>query len=108
MSPLAETVDNASTRETLSTEAIDRLNLEQSLIDFEIANARVVDLTGRVTALTSEVLRLRSELSLLQIRAGQAEAEAEAARNHVADIRRSIAFRVARAAGDLRAKAMRR
>ncbi len=92
----------------LSTEQMDRLNLEQALVDFEIANARVVDLTGRVTTMTSELLRLRSELGRANLRVNQAEADSAAAARHVEEIRRSIAFRVARALGDLLARARRR
>jgi len=108
MTILADTAESRPTVDVLSTEEMDRLNLEQALIDFEIANARVVDLTGRVTALTSEVLKLRSELGMVKLRVGQAEAEAAAAANHLAEIRSSLAFRVSRALGDARAKAMRR
>lgn len=108
MTPLAETQDSTGAREALAVDAMDRLNLEQALIDFEIANARVVDLTGRVTALTSEVLKLRSELSLLQIRHGQVEAEALAVRTHLDNLRGSIAFRIARGLREIAMKAIRR
>ena len=39
---------------------IDSISLEQALIDFEVANARVIDLTHRLTTLSQEVLALRS------------------------------------------------
>ncbi|WP_369140007.1 hypothetical protein [Modestobacter versicolor] len=49
------------------TERVDGLSLEQALIDFEVANARVVDLTHRLTDLNRELLELRSEHERLRI-----------------------------------------
>jgi hypothetical protein len=91
----------------LEVEELDRLNLEQALIDFEIANARVVDLTGRVTGLSSELLRLRTEVGDVRLQLAQARAEAEVLRAESAEIKRSLAYRAARKLGDGRA-AMRR
>lgn len=44
-------------------ETIDRLSLEQALLDVEVANARVIDLTERLTASTAEVRSLRQQLA---------------------------------------------
>jgi hypothetical protein len=49
------------------TEAMHALSLEQALIDFEIANARVVDLTQRLVEATEQAAELRTELELLRI-----------------------------------------
>ncbi len=52
---------------------IDRLNLEAALRDFETANARVVDLTSRLTLQHEELLRTRHELTMTQIRAADVD-----------------------------------
>lgn len=49
------------------TADIDRLSLEQALRDFEVANARVIDLTQRLIAQTNETNRLRHEVESLRI-----------------------------------------
>jgi hypothetical protein len=60
-------VDDAATDDTmtaaeLSTE-FDRLSLHQTLIDFEIANARVRDLTARLLELNKQLLDANHELA---------------------------------------------
>jgi hypothetical protein len=47
---------------------IDRLSLEQALIDFERANRRVTDLTRRLIELSEENRVLRKELELMHFR----------------------------------------
>jgi len=46
---------------------LDRINLEQALRDFELANRRVIDLSQRVASLHRELLEARTELSLTKI-----------------------------------------
>lgn len=46
---------------------LDRLSLEQALIDFEVANARVRDLTQRLIAANHEIAELRLNLSAHQV-----------------------------------------
>lgn len=41
---------------------IDKISLEQALIDVEIANKRVLDLTARLTKLSCELLEARTRL----------------------------------------------
>lgn len=41
---------------------LDRLSLTQSLLDFEVANARVTDLTQRLIGASNEIIALRAEL----------------------------------------------
>lgn len=41
---------------------LDPLNLEQALIDFEVANARVIDLTRRLTEMNRQLTSARNEL----------------------------------------------
>lgn len=41
---------------------LDRLSLEQSLIDFERANARVIDLTQRLLEASDEIIEVKEKL----------------------------------------------
>lgn len=41
---------------------LNAISLEQALIDFEVANSRVIDLTKRLTQMSEEVLSLRCEV----------------------------------------------
>lgn len=49
------------------TETIDRLSLEQALLDVEVANARVIDLTERLTTATAELRSLRQQVSTIAV-----------------------------------------
>ena len=42
---------------------IDKISLEQALIDVEIANKRVLDLTARLTKLSRELLEARARIN---------------------------------------------
>jgi len=42
---------------------IDNISLEQALVDFEVANKRVIDLTARLTSMSRELIEARSRLS---------------------------------------------
>ncbi len=44
-------------------DTIDRLSLEQALLDVEVANARVIDLTERLTASNAELRSMRQQLA---------------------------------------------
>lgn len=89
-------------------EMLDAVNLERALVDFEIANRRVVDLTGRVTSLSAELMKVRSELSDTTLRLRQEQLETERLRSVLAEIRGSLAYRVVRNLGDGRATLRRR
>lgn len=52
----------------MNTIDLDAISLEQALIDFEVANARVIDLTARLTSMSRELLRARSELEVLKLK----------------------------------------
>jgi hypothetical protein len=54
---------------------LDRLSLAQALVDTEMANARVIDLTERLVGARQEVARLRGELEELRIEHARAQAE---------------------------------
>ena len=64
---------------------LDRLSLEQALLDFEVANARVVDLSRRLT-------NLNRELSSALIKNGELAAELQGIRT----IQRTTFFKVYR------------
>jgi predicted RNase H-like nuclease (RuvC/YqgF family) len=42
---------------------VDQISLDQALRDVEVANARVIDLTRRLTAMSQEIQELRSQIS---------------------------------------------
>jgi hypothetical protein len=52
----------------MNTTDLDGISLEQALIDFEVANARVIDLTSRLTSLSRELLEARTMLAKANIR----------------------------------------
>lgn len=52
----------------MNTTNLDDISLEQTLIDFEVANARVIDLTARLTALSKELLQAKTELATIKLR----------------------------------------
>lgn len=78
---------------------MDRVSLEQALRDFEIANARVIDLTQRVITLTEQLRAAQHECEQLRIEVRAARGEAAASEA----IRRSKAYRAAQQLGNLRA-----
>ncbi len=55
-----------------------RLSLEQALIDFEVANARVVDLTQRLVAAGEEIAALRREVEVLRAERRELDRQVEA------------------------------
>jgi predicted nuclease with TOPRIM domain len=65
---------------------LDSLSLEQALLDFERANARVIDLTQRLLEASDELVELKAEL-----RVTTAELEAVRYENHM--IKSSRAFK---------------
>ena len=76
---------------------LDRLSVEQALRDFEIANARTIDLTQRLVDLSHEVTDLREQLVAAQEALAAARTENEA-------IRASATFRLAELSTKLRAR----
>jgi hypothetical protein len=77
------------------TETVDRLSLVQALKDFEVANARVLDLTHRLTELNQELLDLRSTHEQLRIEHNKVLAR-RAAPRAAAEAAASQALRVVR------------
>lgn len=54
----------------MNTLDLDAVSLEQALLDFEVANARVVDLTARLTTLSKELLQAKTELATIKLKGG--------------------------------------
>jgi hypothetical protein len=73
--------------DTSLDDQIDSLSLEQALLDFERANARVIDLTQRLLEASDELLELKAKL-----RIASDELEAIRYENHM--IKSSRAFKV--------------
>ena len=83
---------------------LDGLSFEQALIDFEVANARVLDLTSRLTTEHADLIRLRNEVEELRLQLHvQHAAHVEAARQ-LAELRSSRAYQAARTLGLARAR----
>lgn len=86
--------------------ALDELSLLQALDDFEIANARVLDLTQRLTSMSREFREVRTELTAVKLNHASCKArlkgsEAESAevialRDKLNQVRASRAVLVAR------------
>ena len=74
---------------------LDRLSLTQALRDFEVANARVIDLTQRLIAATTDLVALRQELDALRESHEQLRTAHE-------QVRRSRAFKLASRIGRIR------
>lgn len=93
--------DSEGHQPTIDAATIDRLSLEQALRDFEVANVRVVDLTGRLTALHQQMLELQHQSSLAHLQVASAvvlqtqlEFERNAARDEVMLLRASRSYRM--------------
>ena len=67
MSRRASSQWSAPDQQHLETD-MDRLSLQQALVDFEIANRRVIDLTNRLVEALEENRRLKRELELMRVR----------------------------------------
>jgi predicted nucleic acid-binding Zn-ribbon protein len=76
---------------------LDRLSVEQALRDFEIANARTIDVTQRLVDLSTEVRELREKLVATQEALAGSREENRA-------IRASATFRVAELTTKIRAR----
>jgi hypothetical protein len=60
-----------------NTADLDDISLAQALLDVDIANARVIDLTKRLTALTKELRTTTSDLQKAKLRNRRIAAELE-------------------------------
>jgi hypothetical protein len=67
---------------------MDGLSLHQALLDFEVANARVLDLTRRLMEAQAEIVELRAQVDTLRLQYGELQQVHEAMKS-------SNAFRTA-------------
>jgi len=74
-----------------NTADLDDISLAQALLDVDVANARVIDLTKRLTTLTKELRKSSNELQKVKLRNRRIAAELD-------EIKGSRAFRSASAA----------
>lgn len=79
-------------------EEIDRISLTQALQDFEVANARVMDLTSRLTTTHRDLVAARSELEKLKLRNGVLRKHNRRLQREVKQLNDSRAVRSAQAA----------
>jgi|1185.fasta_scaffold12006_2 hypothetical protein len=93
---VAPTDEPAGSSTSSLTQTVDRISLEQALKDFEVANARVLDLTHRLTELNQELLELRSNHERLRIEHNKVIAR-RAAPRAAAEVVASQGLRVLRA-----------
>lgn len=61
-----------------NTVDLDGISLKQALLDFDVANARVIDLTKRLTAMNKELVRTTTALQKAQMRNRRLQAELKA------------------------------
>jgi hypothetical protein len=75
MSSLEPSVDN---------ERLDQLSLESALLDVEVANARVADLTARLLELSAELRDARKEAHALSLENAELQEALDALRSNKA------------------------
>jgi hypothetical protein len=115
------TAPNPDMSDRALSQEIDALSLRQALLDFELANARVLDLTARLVEANARVEKQQAELGGSEAKAQEkigvvqaeldavrkqlvdtdnarinADAAAKSARQELNDIKSSRSFRVAR------------
>jgi hypothetical protein len=84
------------------TRRLDRINLTQALLDFEIANARVLDLTARVVDSNKRVLTLQAEADASRLALEGARADIAELQRRIAEVEASTTYRTAQKLGSLR------
>ena len=72
---------------------IDALSLEQALIDFEVANARVLDLTGRLVSTSKRVVDLQTDADALRGQIEELRAQVAAGELRHVELTSSRAYR---------------
>ena len=84
------------------TRRLDRINLTQALLDFEIANARVLDLTSRVVDSNKRVLKLQAEAEASRLALDGARIDIAELQRRIAEVEASTTYRAAQKLGALR------
>ena len=83
------------------TRRLDRLNLTQALLDFELANARVLDLTARLVESNKRVLTLQGENEAHRLAADTAQTSIATVSARLAAVESSASYRMAQKLGSL-------
>ena len=83
------------------TRRLDRLNLTQALLDFELANARVLDLTARLVESNKRVLTLQAENEDHRLAVDAAQTSIVTVSARLAAVESSTAYRAAQKLGSL-------
>ena len=83
------------------TRRLDRLNLTQALLDFEIANARVLDLTARLVDSNKRVLTLQAEADTSRAALDGARVDITELQRRIAEVEASTTYRTAQKLGSL-------
>jgi cell division protein FtsB len=109
---MAET-DASSTEPTQdsrpdNTVDLDGLSLAQSLQDFEVANARVMDLTARLTGINRDLVVRTAELEKLRLRNRVLRQQNRSLKEELKAIQGSRSFRSASAAARVVERARKR
>jgi len=89
--PTSAASDPLEAQPVKNTADLDDISLAQALLDVDVANARVIDLTKRLTTLTKELRQTTSDLQKAKLRNRKIAAELD-------QIKGSRAFRSASAA----------
>lgn len=93
---MAEAHPTSGEQTVTNTVDLDPISLHQALLDFDVANARVIDLTKRLTTLTAEVRTTTTELQKARLRNRRLTAELEAMKKSTAYRSAATASRVVR------------
>src|SRR5687768_9055567 len=80
------------------TKDLDGVSLVQCLQDFEVANARVMDLTARLTGINTQLVAQTTELQKLRLRNRVLRQQNQGLKQELKDLQGSRAFRSASAA----------
>jgi predicted nucleic acid-binding Zn-ribbon protein len=89
--PADAAADPLETQPVKNTADLDDISLAQALLDVDVANSRVIDLTKRLTALTKELRQSTTDLQKAKLRNRKIAAELD-------EIKGSRAYRSASAA----------
>src|SRR3954453_15688587 len=74
-----------------NTVDLDEISLRQALLDFDVANARIIDLTRRLTAMNKELVQTTTALQKAQMRNRRLQAE-------LTELKESTSYRTVAAA----------
>ncbi len=99
--PSGPSVDALTMAPDALTRRLDRLNLTQALLDFEIANARVLDLTARLVDSNKRVLKLQGEADAARAAIDGARGDIAELQRRIAEVEASTTYRTARKLGSL-------